>query len=88
MALIHADIKLPKCIKYTWKHSLVLQLTGMKIAGSLLLISFVVQNRECIQKFYCGWSLIFDSVLLSHTPKLSGRMVVSLSPASSLLTIR
>lgn len=88
MALIHADIKMSKYIKYTWEHSLVLQLNGMKIAVSLLLISFVVQNRECIWKLYCGWSLIFDSVLLSHTPKLSGRMLVSLSPARSLLTIR
>ena len=88
MVLIHADIKLSKYIKYTWEHSLVLQLTGMKIAGSMLLISFAVQNRECIQTFYCRWSLTFDSVLLNHTPKVSERMLVSLSPASSLLTIQ
>ena len=82
-ALIHAGIcyVYVKYIKYTWDHSLVLKQNHTKIAASMLLMAPTLQNRGCMQTFYCEWSLAFDSVLLSHAPKLSGRTLGSLSPA-------
>lgn len=78
---------LGKYIKHTWEHSLVLKLNGTKVAASLLLMSPTLQNRGCVQTFYCEWSLGFGPVLLSCAPESSGRMLVSLSAARSFLAI-